>query len=200
MLSTALLAALVSAVSVHGASWDPSRHAWYTSDSANDWHNALPIGNGRLGALAFGSSAEKLTLNENSVWSGPWQDRVNPRAKNALADIWKNLVAGQITAAGNSAMANLAGDPTSPKAYNPTVDLNIDFGHGALSSLSNYTRWLDTIEGTSGVSYVKNGVTYKFVCPSESSRDRLAPAAAADKNMTVANTSPAILMEFSPSA
>lgn len=161
MLSTTvLLSALLPAV-VYGQSWDASRHAWYTTDSKNDWHNALPIGNGRLGAFAYGSIAEKLTLNENSVWSGPWQDRVNPRAKGAIQGIWNDLVAGRITSAGNSAMSNLAGEPTSPKAYNPLVNLDIDFGHGALNSVSNYTRWLDTLEGTSGVSYVKDRVTYR---------------------------------------
>ncbi|KAM7211102.1 Six-hairpin glycosidase-like protein [Rhypophila decipiens] len=161
MLLTALVLTGLAPAVVYGQNWDASRHAWYSSDSNNDWHNAVPIGNGRLGALVFGSITEKLTLNENSVWSGPWQDRVNPGAKNAVSGIWNNLVAGKITDAGNSAMSNLAGNPTSPRAYNPLVDLNIDFGHGALSSVSNYSRWLDTLDGTSGVSYVKNGVTYK---------------------------------------
>ncbi|KAM7188127.1 Six-hairpin glycosidase-like protein [Naviculisporaceae sp. PSN 640] len=161
MLSATVLLSTILPALVYGQGWDASRHAWYTSDSNNDWHNALPIGNGRLGAFAYGSIAEKLTLNENSVWSGPWQDRVNPRAKGAIQGIWNDLVAGRITSAGNSAMSNLAGDPTSPKAYNPLVNLDIDLGHGALNSVSNYTRWLDTLEGTSGVSYVKNGVTYR---------------------------------------
>lgn len=159
MLFTTLLLSVLPAV-VQCADWDAARHAWYTSDANNDWHNTLPIGNGRLGAMVFGSIAEKFILNENSVWSGPWQNRVNTRSKGALEDIWKNLVNGQITTAGVSALTNMAGSPESPRAYNPLVNLAIDFGHGAISSVTNYSRWLDTFEGTSGVSYVKNGVTY----------------------------------------
>jgi len=138
--------------------FDGSRHAWYTSDAANKFENALPIGNGRLGAMVFGGNVEKVVLNENSMWSGPWQDRVNKNARGAADDIWKKLLAGSITAAGQAAMSNLAGDPTSPRAYQPLVNLGADFGHGSLGS--NYTRWLDTLEGTVGVNYTLNGVTY----------------------------------------
>ncbi|KAK1753325.1 Six-hairpin glycosidase-like protein [Echria macrotheca] len=157
MFSDALSLVFLAAGAV-SAAWDGSRFAWYTSDSANDIHNALPIGNGRLGAVVFGGAVEKLVLNENSVWSGPWQNRVNTKSQSAVGDIWKMLVSGSITAAGQSAMSNMAANPTSPRAYNPLVNVGMDFGHG--SGMTNYTRWLDTYEGTSGVSYTYNGVTY----------------------------------------
>jgi hypothetical protein len=145
------------------ADWDGSRFAWYASDAGNDFQSALPIGNGRLGAAVFGTAVEKLVLNENSVWSGPWQDRVNPKSKSAVPAIRQMLVAGNITAAGQSAMDNMAGNPTSPKAYHPLVNLAVDFGHG--SGISSYTRWLDTYEGTAGVSYTQGGTNYRSVTP-----------------------------------
>ncbi|KAK3386489.1 glycoside hydrolase family 95 protein [Podospora didyma] len=140
------------------ADWDGSRFAWYGSDAADDIHNALPIGNGRLGASVSGGNVEKLVLNENSVWSGPWQNRVNRNPSGAVDDIWKKLLAGSVTAAGEAAMSKLAGDPTSPRAYNPLINIGIDFGHG--SGLTNYSRWLDTYEGTAGVRYTSSGVSY----------------------------------------
>lgn len=158
MTPTALfIATLVLSPTVLGQ-FDGSRFAWYSSDAANKFENALPIGNGRLGAMVFGGGVEKVVLNENSMWSGPWQDRVNKNARGATDDIWKKLLAGNITAAGQAAMSNLAGDPTSPRAYQPLVNLGVDFGHSSLGT--NYTRWLDTYEGTAGVNYTMNGVMY----------------------------------------
>ncbi|RYP12741.1 hypothetical protein DL765_007179 [Monosporascus sp. GIB2] len=142
-----------------GAHWDGSRFAWYASGAGDDWKSALPIGNGRLGALVTGNAVERLVLNENSVWSGPWEDRVNPKAKWAVAEIRDMLIAGNITSAGELAMSNLVGSPTSPKAYQPLVNLTMDFGHDAAGT-SSYTRWLDTYEGTAGVSYQHGGVDF----------------------------------------
>lgn len=161
MLSLAVSCVVASLVSIaHGAGWDGSRYAWYSSDAAGDWHNALPIGNGRLGALVFGSLNEKLTLNENSVWSGAWQDRVNPKSnKDVVARTRDMLIARNYTAAGEYALTNMAGNPTSPRAYQPLVDLGLDFGHSS-AGVSNYARWLDTLEGTAGVNYTYGGVTY----------------------------------------
>ncbi|KAK4149347.1 Six-hairpin glycosidase-like protein [Chaetomidium leptoderma] len=140
------------------AAWDSSRFAVYTSDAGNDFRSAIPIGNGRLGATVFGTAVEKLVLNENSVWSGPWQDRANRNSKNAVPEIQRMLLAGDITGAGQSAMANMAGNPTSPKAYHPLVNMNIDLSHS--SGVSSYTRWLDTREGTAGVTYLHGGTNY----------------------------------------
>ena len=51
---------------------------WYQSP-AEDWNSALPLGNGKLGAMVFGGPvAERIQLNEDSVWSGGFRDRVNP--------------------------------------------------------------------------------------------------------------------------
>lgn len=145
---------------VHAADFDGSRFAWYTSESGEDFKSSLPIGNGRLGATVFGNTIENLVLNENSVWSGPWEDRVNPTSKAALSKIRNMLVAGNITSAGQLAMSSLAGNPTSPKAYQPLVNMSLDFGHRA-SGISSYTRWLDTFQGTAGVSYTHGGVNYR---------------------------------------
>ena len=53
---------------------------WY-ENPAEDWNSALPLGNGKLGAMVFGRPLkERIQLNEDSVWSGDFRDRVNPDA------------------------------------------------------------------------------------------------------------------------
>jgi len=154
------VAAVLAWATVSGAAWDASRFAWYNSDAGGSFASALPIGNGRLGATVFGSATEKLVLNENSVWSGPWQDRVNTNSARAVPDIRKKLQAGDITAAGQSAMNNMIGAAQSPRAYNPLVNLAMDFGHSS-TGISEYTRWLDTYQGTATVTYMYGGVNYR---------------------------------------
>lgn len=88
------------------AQWDASRFAWYSSDAGSDFQSAVPIGNGRLGALVYGTEDEKISLNENSVWSGPWKNRANPNSLSALDDIRSKLVSGDMTAAGESVLQN----------------------------------------------------------------------------------------------
>ncbi|KAF2275438.1 uncharacterized protein EI97DRAFT_459345 [Westerdykella ornata] len=140
------------------AQWDPSRYLYFTS-AGNGISSSLPLGNGRLGAAVYGSATEKVTLNENSVWSGPWQDRGNPKSKGALASIRQKLLNGDLSDAGALALDSMSGNPTSPKQYHPTADLGIDFGHGS-SQLSSYTRVLDTLHGTGWVTYTAGGVNY----------------------------------------
>ncbi|PVH98366.1 glycoside hydrolase family 95 protein [Periconia macrospinosa] len=140
------------------AQWDASRFAWYSSDAGNDFASAVPIGNGRLGAAIYGTGDEKITLNENSIWSGPWQDRANRNSKNALNDIRSKLVSGDITGAGQSVLQNMAGNPNSPRQYNPLGDMVIAVGH--TSGRNNYVRYLDTYQGTAFVTYNFNNVNY----------------------------------------
>jgi hypothetical protein len=98
--------ALLTLLPAAYAQWDASRFAWYSSDAGNDFASAVPIGNGRLGAAIFGTGDEKVTLNENSIWSGPWQDRANRKSKNALSSIRSQLVSGDISGAGQAVLQN----------------------------------------------------------------------------------------------
>ncbi|KAK6526647.1 hypothetical protein TWF694_005228 [Orbilia ellipsospora] len=103
------------------------------------------------------SQAEKLTLNENSNWSGTFQDRVNPKASAAFPAVRSMLQSGNITGAGQRTLTDMSGVPTSPRGYNPTADLLVDTGH---TSQSSYSRWLDTYQGNTGCTYLNNGQNY----------------------------------------
>ncbi|KAH9905574.1 Six-hairpin glycosidase-like protein [Xylariomycetidae sp. FL2044] len=150
--------AILGLSSLVQAQWDASRYAWYSEDAGSDFASAVPIGNGRLGAVVYGTAVEMLGLNENSIWSGPWQDRANRNSSDALNSIRTQLVDGNITGAGQSVLANMSGNPTSPRQYNPLGNMTIDFGHSA--DRSNYLRYLDTYQGTAFVTYAYNGVNY----------------------------------------
>ena len=73
---------------------------WYRQPAAH-WKEALPVGNGRLGAMAFGRpigrypGVERLQLNEETVWYGGHRDRHNPNALAALPEIRRLLMAGR---------------------------------------------------------------------------------------------------------
>ena len=61
---------------------------WYDAAAGTDWLRALPIGNGRLGAMVFGNvDVERLQLNEDTIWAGGPYDQSNPRGAGALAQI-----------------------------------------------------------------------------------------------------------------
>src|SRR5215212_1259845 len=69
---------------------------WYTKPSGNTWENALPIGNGRLGAMVYGNvEIERIQLNEHTVWSGAPNRNDNPLALDSLAVIRKLIFEGK---------------------------------------------------------------------------------------------------------
>src|SRR5688572_3696445 len=72
----------------------PPADLWY-KQAAREWTQALPIGNGRLGAMVWGGvREERLSLNEESLWSGGPQDADNPNARQALPEVRRLLAEG----------------------------------------------------------------------------------------------------------
>src|SRR5688500_11103084 len=68
---------------------------WYRQPAAN-WNEALPVGNGRLAAMAFGGvETERLQLNEDTVWAGERRDRINPEGARNLPEVRRLLFAGK---------------------------------------------------------------------------------------------------------
>src|SRR5688572_12906450 len=68
---------------------------WYNRP-ANEWVEALPVGNGRIGAMIFGGVAnERLQLNEDTLWGGGPYDPVNPEAREALPEVRRLIFNGE---------------------------------------------------------------------------------------------------------
>jgi len=106
------------------------------------WDEALPLGNGRLGAMVFGGiETERLQLNEDSVWYGGPRDRNNPAAFENLETIRELIRDGKIREAEKLATVALSGIPESQRHYLPLGDIFLQF-YG-LSNATDYYRELD---------------------------------------------------------
>lgn len=129
-------------------------------DPALKWTEALPLGNGRLGAMLFGGiETELLQLNEDTLWSGEPKDGTNPKALQALPVIRHLINEGKFTEA--DAMCKEMMGPYT-QAYMPLGDLSIHFCHEGLAT--RYERQLDLKSATASVSYRIGEVTYTRTC------------------------------------
>lgn len=136
---------------------DGSRFLWY-EEPALDWETgALPIGCGRLGATIFGDSNEVMTVTEDTIWTGPIQNRIPVNGLEALPQVRDLLLAGNITAGGQLVLREMTPAESSERSFSYFGNLNFAFGH---DNPSDYVRWLDTRQGNSGVSYTQDTVEH----------------------------------------
>lgn len=128
---------------------------WY-KEAANKWEEALPIGNGRLGAMIFGGiKDELLQLNEDSIWFGSPVDRNNPNAKEKLDEVRKLLLEGQISEAERLLAYAFSGTPSSERPYQTLGNLYLRFLEGGESV--NYKRELDLDQSIHKVTFERKG-------------------------------------------
>jgi alpha-L-fucosidase 2 len=117
---------------------------------AGKWTDALPIGNGRLGAMVFGGvKEERLQLNEDTLWSGaprPWN---NPEALKHLPEV-RRLVLEEQDYAGADRVCQLMQGPFA-EAYQPLGDLRVEMDHAA--EVADYRRELDLDSAVARTSY-----------------------------------------------
>lgn len=131
---------------------------WYDRP-ARSWEEALPVGNGFLGGMIFGDpAAERIALNEDSVWYGGPRDRNNPDALRYLATIRDALREGRLREAQELAVMALSGVPDTQRHYMPLGDLLLSFGHDGDGK--DYRRELDLDRGIAVVAYRAGGCRY----------------------------------------
>ena len=122
---------------------------WYRRPAAQ-WTEALPIGNGRLGAMVFGGiERERLQLNEDTLWSGGPKDWNNPKGPQVLAEVRK-LIAEEKYAEADRAAKGMQGPYT--QSYQPLGDLHLTFEHGDIAR-GGYRRQLDLKSAITDVRY-----------------------------------------------
>ncbi|MGA2499529.1 MAG: glycoside hydrolase family 95 protein, partial [Tepidisphaeraceae bacterium] len=132
---------------------------WYRQP-AKGWEEALPVGNGHMGAMVFGGvPSEHIQFNEHTIWTGQPHAYQHEGTAKFLPEIRKLLVDGKQKAAEDLAGREFMSVPLHQKAYQPCGDLWIDFP--AHTQASDYRRWLDLDTGISGSEYTSNGVVYK---------------------------------------
>ena len=138
---------------------NPSTLLWYTHPAAK-WENALPVGNGRLGAMVFGKTdEERIQFNEDTLWSGgPYSTTVKGGNK-VLPEIRQLVFEGKWRQAHKLFGRNLMGYPVEQQKYQSMGDLILKFrGRG---EARDYRLQLDMDQAVATVSYEQNGV--KFV-------------------------------------
>jgi alpha-L-fucosidase 2 len=139
----------------------PAEHPlalWYRQP-AGAWTEALPVGNGRLGAMVFGGiDRERLQLNEQTLWDGYARDRNNPDALGALPEVRRLLFEGKNEEAARLAGATMMGRPERITSYQSLGDLWIQTP--SVAEVSEYRRELDIDSAIARVRWVRDGVTY----------------------------------------
>ena len=128
---------------------------------ADNWNEALPIGNGRMGGMIFGTPyTERIQLNEDSVWYGAPKDRINPDALDNLPKIRSLIFEGRIKEAQELCALALSGLPENESHYEPLGNLFIEFG-GSEYTYEDYHRMLDIDNAVVTTSFRAGDVTYK---------------------------------------
>lgn len=130
---------------------------WYDK-SAKVWEEALPIGNGKLGAMIFGGVAdERIQLNESTLWDGFSRNANNPLSRNALPIIQKLLFEGKNQLAVDLAKETMMGIPQGVKPFSSLGELWFETPH---LEAKNYVRSLDLEKAIVTTQYTSDGVEY----------------------------------------
>ena len=131
----------------------------YNKPSGKTWENALPVGNGRLGAMVYGNvPKEIIQLNEHTLWSGSPNRNDNPDALAALPEIRQLIFDGKYKAAEALINKAIISKKSQGQKFQPVGNLNLQFdGH---ENFSNYYRELDIEKAISKTSYTVDGVNY----------------------------------------
>src|ERR1051325_728001 len=131
---------------------------WYSAP-AKQWTEALPIGNGRLGAMVFGGvTQERLQLNEDTLWAGGPYDPNNTNALALLPEARKLIFEGKYAEAQRLIGDKMMSRPLRQMPYETGGDLLLNFPTSG--TVMNYRRELDLDRAVARVSYESDGVTY----------------------------------------
>jgi alpha-L-fucosidase 2 len=152
---------------------------WFDAPAGDVWERALPIGNGRLGAMVYGNPAiEQLQLNENTVWAGSPYRNESPKAHLALSRVREWTFEGRHDEAQQLANETFFSGPHG-MPYQPVGSLYLSFaGH---ESFSDYYRELDLDRAVATTRYVAHGTTFQREVIASAPDDIIAVRLTADR-------------------
>ena len=157
---------------------------WYQEPAA-DWNHALPLGNGSMGAMCFGGTIQdRWSLNDDTIYSGGFMDRVNPDAREGIEAVRRLLSEGRLAEAEELAEEAVMGVPEGERAYEPLCELVAQFKtprrtryHSPIQALwldgrdmrgfepgegvSGYRRSLDLDRGIHRVTYTLDEIAFE---------------------------------------
>ena len=123
---------------------------WYRQP-ATAWTSALPVGNGKQGAMMFGGiDSETLCLNENTLWAGGPYTPDNPEALAALPEVRQLIWDGKYADAQRLISQKMMAKPLGQMPYQTVGDLALTFPQ--VDSVENYRRDLDLTTATAHVT------------------------------------------------
>ncbi len=137
---------------------------WY-SQPAEKWTGALPLGNGRLGAMVFGGTLnERVQFNEDTLWTGGPHEYQHAGAAEHLATVRKLLFEGKQREAEKLAMEEMMSVPLRQEQYQPFGDLRLNFP--GQDNVTDYRRELDIDSALATVTYRSGDTTFRreFFC------------------------------------
>ncbi|MCM1024129.1 MAG: glycoside hydrolase family 95 protein [Prevotella sp.] len=131
---------------------------WYRSPAEN-WDEALPVGNGRLGGMVFGKPADELIqLNEDSIWSGGFRKRNNPKAYENLEKMRALIREGKTSEAEALCSDAFYGTNENQRHYQPLGDFHI--WQDNADGFTDYERSLDIENSLCAAHWKSGGVSY----------------------------------------
>ncbi|PKQ64124.1 alpha-L-fucosidase [Labilibaculum manganireducens] len=163
---------------------------WYIKP-AKIWEEALPIGNGRLGAMVYGGTVEEtIQFNEETVWAGEPGNNILPAVKDYLPEIRQLIFEGKYKEAQQLADKYLPRrtkeDNNYGMCYQPVGNLQIVFPDN--HDITDYYRDLDISKAVASVEYKTKGVTYRREVISSLADNIIAVEITADKPSSVSCT------------
>lgn len=134
---------------------------WYRKP-AQQWVEALPVGNGRLGAMVFGGiERERLQLNEDTLWGGGPYNPVNPDALKMVPEVRRLIFEGKYAEAEAMANAHVMAKPLRQMSYQALGDLFLEMPGLAGAEVTDYRRELDIDAAVATTTFSAGGIDYK---------------------------------------
>ncbi|MBA4197409.1 MAG: hypothetical protein C0459_07630 [Chitinophaga sp.] len=146
-------------VTLSNAQIKPALKLWYNKPSGKTWENALPIGNGRLGAMVYGNvETETIQLNEHTLWSGSPNRNDNPLAFDSLNAIRKLIFEGKQKQAEQLTNKVIISKKSQGQIFEPAGELNLSFPNQ--TNYTDYYRELDIEKAIAKTTYKVGDVVY----------------------------------------
>ncbi len=143
---------------IQNKKFNPATLLWYSAP-ASKWDEALPVGNGRLGAMVFGKyGEERIQLNEETYWSGGPYSTVVKGGAAVLPQIQKQVFEEKYLEAHNLFGRQVMGYPVEQQKYQSLANLHLFFENQ--EKVTDYKRWLDLTTSITRVVYSVDHITY----------------------------------------
>ncbi len=135
------------------------RSLWYDAP-AQEWTCALPVGNGKLGAMLFGGvQRERVLLNEDTIWAGGVREMHRPDSAGRIRKMRELLFERKYAEAEQYCREQFMVEDTVHGRYQPLGALHMEFDLGA--EATDYRRELDIADAVGTVTFRQNGVQYR---------------------------------------